>query len=68
MINSVLTYLESQNIKIIDIHIGKTICLVFKRVKIAEISDILHNNIPNINIVNILPSLTGHYHYMFIEK
>jgi hypothetical protein len=68
MINSVLTYLESQNIKIINIHIGKTICLVFKCAEITEISDILHNNIPNINIVNMLPSLTGHYHYMFIEK
>ena len=60
-------YLESNNIHIIDIHIGKSICIVVKHVKIDVLTNIL-DFLTDINVIDIIPTVMGHYHYLFIAK
>lgn len=64
-ITALLDYFNKNHIKIIDTHIGKSICLIAKHSNIDDLH-IIKSNFPNINI-DIIPTIAGQYHYIFVS-
>ena len=65
-ITSLLDYFNQNNIKIINTHIGKSICLIAKHNKIEDLYTI-KSKFPNINILDIIPTVAGQYHYILVD-
>ena len=68
LVSSLIIYLELNNIKVINTHIGKTICLVLKHTEIDNINNVLTDLFKQITVVEIQSSPAGIYHYLFILK
>lgn len=64
---TIIDFCNTNNIKIIDIHVGKTICVIVKRIKTDVLTNLLES-FTDINVIEILPTTTGLYHYLFIVK